>query len=56
MFAGQIGVYTGMKDNAFAIALNERNPKLSQNDFFVNLQYLFNGTLTISQTARKILE
>jgi len=43
MFAGTIGIYTALKPDAFALAVNERTSKASSVDFLKNVAMLFSG-------------
>jgi hypothetical protein len=52
MFAGSISVFTGMRNNAFAITINERNPQTNFTEFSVNLFKVFSYDLSIGQATR----
>ncbi|CDW80403.1 n-acylethanolamine-hydrolyzing acid amidase-like [Stylonychia lemnae] len=56
MFAGLVGVYTGMRENAFALSINERNPKKSDTGFMANIGMMFSGFSQISYLTRQVLQ
>ena len=56
MFAGNCGVYTGMKAGAFSISENERFPETDEKGALENLLSLFTGVPEISWLIRKTFE
>eukprot|EP00347_Sterkiella_histriomuscorum_P010753 403375054 len=56
MFAGIVGIYTAYRPQAFALAINERNPKNNDMGFMQNLGMMFSGFTQISYLARQVMQ
>jgi acid ceramidase len=56
MFAGTVGIYTGMKAGAFSVSENQRYPEEHPIYFLENMIMLFGGVDQISWLIRKTLE
>jgi len=55
MFAGDIGVFTGMKPNAFSVSENDRQQSVTMEKVLENLEYIFKGYNEISWITRDAL-
>jgi hypothetical protein len=55
MFAGDTNVFTGYKEGAFSITLNQRKPDGSSTDLAVNLGLIFSGYNQVAWTIRETL-
>jgi acid ceramidase len=55
MFAGNMGVYTGMRPGAFSISENERFPNKNPIGLLRNMFLMWTGTQEISWLVRKTL-
>jgi hypothetical protein len=55
MFAGIIGVYTGQKEGAFSVTLNQRENNLSLWGLAENIKLMFTGYIQASWSIRETL-
>mmetsp|Transcript_11189 Transcript_11189/g.18808 ORF Transcript_11189/g.18808 Transcript_11189/m.18808 type:complete len:398 (-) Transcript_11189:166-1359(-) len=55
MFAGNVGIYTGMKPGQFSISQNTRAPKTNKLGLLENLSLLFSGVRENSWIVRDVL-
>jgi len=55
MFAGDIGVYTGVRYNAFSISENDRHLEGTIDSLMTNIKMIFAGQLPISWMIRETL-
>jgi hypothetical protein len=55
MFAGDVGVWTGVKPNGFALSINQRS-LWKAGGFLVNMKKLFGGVSEVSWLTRKTLD